>query len=152
MLRHIVAREPRQNQYSPPHWRQLELFPLPNKRRKPQISSIPGASPKQRNRYRVILEERILADNLTISEALDIVKRGEEEAGKISQIGRSPGETMRSAKTGKPVPCDRCAEVRVLQGRCVGCGIRRVTAPQDGLEAIGSILARLPFVQEGGEG
>ncbi len=70
--------------------------------------------------------------------------------GRISQnAGRSPGGTVRSLQSGKPVPCDRCGEVRVLQGCCIGCGAERV-ATRKGLEAIGSILARLSF--EGGEG
>lgn len=43
---------------------------------KPQIVSIPGASPKQRDRYRVVLGERILADKLTLDEALKVAKRG----------------------------------------------------------------------------
>ena len=53
---------------------QLELFTSPQK---PQISSIPGVSPKIRNRYRVTVGERILASNLTISEALEIAGGGE---------------------------------------------------------------------------
>jgi hypothetical protein len=45
------------------------LFPS-----KPQISSTPGASPKQRDRYRVLLGEQVLGDNLTLDEALSIAK------------------------------------------------------------------------------
>ena len=60
---------------------QLELFPLPKalpkKRHKPQISSVPGAHPLERNRYRVMVGGEILGDRLTLDEALVIAKRGE---------------------------------------------------------------------------
>jgi hypothetical protein len=75
MNKNIVAQEPRQNQYSPSHWRQLELFPL-SRSGKPQIKSVPGASVKERDRYRVMLGDKILRDKLTLDEALRVVKRG----------------------------------------------------------------------------
>lgn len=77
MHRDIVARKPQQNQYPPAHWRQLELFPLPQKRQKPQIVSVPGTSIRERDRYRVMVGDRILGDRLTLDEALNSVKRGE---------------------------------------------------------------------------
>lgn len=57
--------------------RQLELFPLPLKRQKPQITSVPGASIKERDRYRVSLGAVILGDKLTLDEAVKLAKRGE---------------------------------------------------------------------------
>lgn len=56
---------------------QLELFPLSGKRQKPQILSIPGASPKERNRYRVLLGEKVLGDRLTAQEAQRLANGGE---------------------------------------------------------------------------
>jgi hypothetical protein len=44
--------------------------------RKPQISSVPEISPRERNRYRVLLGDRILGDRLTIDEALKLAKGG----------------------------------------------------------------------------
>jgi hypothetical protein len=46
------------------------------KPRKPQISSIPGASIKEKNRYRVLLGDQILGDHLTLDEALKLAKGG----------------------------------------------------------------------------
>lgn len=57
-------------------FQQLELFSLHPKRQKAQISSIPGASPKNRHRYRVTLGDRILGDRLTLDEALELARRG----------------------------------------------------------------------------
>jgi hypothetical protein len=61
------------------HPRQLGLdlpVSLHRGRQKPQISSIPNISPKERNRYRVSLGTQILGTHLTIDEALKLVKRG----------------------------------------------------------------------------
>lgn len=52
---------------------QLELFPLLKKRQKPQISSVPGVSPKDPKRYRVKLGDEILGDKLTLDEALHLI-------------------------------------------------------------------------------
>jgi hypothetical protein len=52
----------------------LQQLCLPPK--KPQIVSIPGISPKRRDRYRVMIGERILGDNLSLDEALILAKRG----------------------------------------------------------------------------
>jgi hypothetical protein len=49
---------------------------LGKKKQKPQICSIPGVSPKQRDRYRVVLGDRILGDFLTLDEALLLTKGG----------------------------------------------------------------------------
>lgn len=56
-----------------------ELFPLPLKCQKPQISSVSGVSgvsPKVRNRYRVVLGDAILGDKLSLDEALQVARRG----------------------------------------------------------------------------
>jgi hypothetical protein len=52
------------------NWKQLELFPLQVK--KPQVSSIPGVSPKERRRYQVKIGDRIIASHLDIDDALAI--------------------------------------------------------------------------------
>jgi hypothetical protein len=62
--------------HNPPHYIQLDLFPL-LREQKPQIASIPGISPKGRNRYRVIAGERILGDKLSLDQAVKLAKRGE---------------------------------------------------------------------------
>lgn len=54
--------------------------PFPDSPQKPQISSIPGTSPKQRDRYRVILGGEILGERLTLDQALALAKRGERNA------------------------------------------------------------------------
>jgi hypothetical protein len=46
------------------------------KRQKPQIVSVPGVSPKERNRYQVRLDNQILGDRLALDEALALAKRG----------------------------------------------------------------------------
>jgi hypothetical protein len=45
-------------------------------RQKPQILSIPGISPKELHRYRVILGSEVLGDRLTMDEALLLAKGG----------------------------------------------------------------------------
>jgi hypothetical protein len=45
-------------------------------RHKPQIVSIPGISPKERNRYRVTLGDQVLGEKLSINEAVEMAKRG----------------------------------------------------------------------------
>jgi hypothetical protein len=47
------------------------------KRQKPQITSVPGISVKVRDRYRLVLGDKILRDRLTLDEALAVAKRGE---------------------------------------------------------------------------
>jgi hypothetical protein len=60
------------------HSHQLSLpLALDRNQQKPQIVSIPGISPKQRDRYRVMLGDDILGDRLTLDEALKLAKRGE---------------------------------------------------------------------------
>ncbi len=44
--------------------------------RKPQIQSVPGIPAKERHRYRITLDGKILATGLTSDEALEMVKRG----------------------------------------------------------------------------
>ena len=57
--------------HNPPvEGRQLELFHHTGKRHKPQISSIPGISPNQRDRYRVVLGDEVLGDRLTLDKAI----------------------------------------------------------------------------------
>jgi hypothetical protein len=59
------------------HSHQLSLpLALDRKPHKPQISSIPGISPKQRDRYHVVLGDEILGDRLTLDEAIALVKGG----------------------------------------------------------------------------
>lgn len=43
---------------------------------RPQISSIPGILPKERDRYQVKLGDRVLGTHVSIDEALRIAKRG----------------------------------------------------------------------------
>ncbi|MDP8966873.1 MAG: hypothetical protein M3O33_23375 [Cyanobacteriota bacterium] len=43
----------------------------------PQIATIPGVSPKEKPRYRVMLASEIWGDRLNLDEALNLVKRGE---------------------------------------------------------------------------
>jgi hypothetical protein len=59
------------------NYEQLSL-PLANPLhcQKPQILSVPGISPKQRDRYRVVMGDRILGDQLTLDEALLLAKGG----------------------------------------------------------------------------
>lgn len=60
--------------------KQLEFFNLAGNLQKPQIASIPGTSPKQRDRYRVVLGGQILGERLTIDQAIALAKRGGRNA------------------------------------------------------------------------
>jgi hypothetical protein len=62
----------------------------------------------------------------------------------ISQKERSP-VTMRSPRSGKPIPCDSCGEIWISDDRCVRCGVGRagIRTGKPGLEAIGSIIHRM---------
>jgi hypothetical protein len=51
------------------------LSPQPTPQ-KAQIESIPGISPRERHRYRVVLNGEILGDKLTSDEAIELAKRG----------------------------------------------------------------------------
>jgi hypothetical protein len=62
-------------QNSPLKRKQLELFVRQGNRHKPQISSIPGISPKQRDRYRVMLSDVVFGDRLTFDEAIALASR-----------------------------------------------------------------------------
>ncbi len=55
---------------------QLNLSNFARKRQKPQISSIPGISPRERDRYRVLIGSEILGDRLTLDEALQLAQGG----------------------------------------------------------------------------
>jgi hypothetical protein len=55
---------------------QVVSFLASQKQQKPQISSIPGIPPKERNRYRVMLGDEILGNRLTLDEALKLAKGG----------------------------------------------------------------------------
>jgi hypothetical protein len=48
---------------------------LDRKSKKPQICSIPGVSPKERDRYRVVLGGEILGDRLSIDEAIALANQ-----------------------------------------------------------------------------
>ena len=50
------------------------VIPL-KKRQKPQISGIPGISPKDRHRYRVIIGNEILGDRLNVDEAIALANQ-----------------------------------------------------------------------------
>jgi hypothetical protein len=63
-------------QKSPSKGRQLDLFTHTGNLHKPQIASIPGISPKERDRYRVVLGSKILGDHLSIDEALQLAQGG----------------------------------------------------------------------------
>jgi hypothetical protein len=63
-------------QNPPSKGRQLEIFTSLGKRHKPKICSIPGVFPKQRDRYRVVLWDRILGDHLSIDQAIALAKGG----------------------------------------------------------------------------
>jgi hypothetical protein len=58
---------------SPARGRQLEISEYNLISQKPQITSIPGVSVRERNRYRVVLGDAILGDFLTIEQALELV-------------------------------------------------------------------------------
>jgi hypothetical protein len=45
-------------------------------RNKPQIVSIPGISPKERHRYRVLLGDKVLGDFLSLDEAIALANGG----------------------------------------------------------------------------
>jgi hypothetical protein len=49
---------------------------LGKKKQKPQIVSVPGISPKERDRYRLLFGDRILGNRLTLDEAIALVKGG----------------------------------------------------------------------------
>ncbi len=51
---------------------QLELFQLPQKRQKPQISSVPGVSAKDPYRYRVMVGGKAIASELTADAAVTL--------------------------------------------------------------------------------
>jgi hypothetical protein len=57
---------------------QLELFPSFHNRQKPQIESTPGISPKERDRYRVMIGDKVVASQLNADDAAklaDLIKR-----------------------------------------------------------------------------
>jgi len=57
--------------------RQLSLpLALDRNQQKPQIVSVPGISPKQRDRYRLMRGDEVLADFLSLDEAIALVKGG----------------------------------------------------------------------------
>jgi hypothetical protein len=62
-------------QNSPAHRRQLELFNYTGKRHKPQISSIPGIHPRERNRYQVKLADAFLGTHLTLDQAIALANQ-----------------------------------------------------------------------------
>jgi len=67
---------PSVTQNPPLEGRQLELFKHTGNQHKPQISSIPGISPKQRDRYRVMVGNEILGNRLTLDKAIALAKGG----------------------------------------------------------------------------
>ena len=58
------------------HSHQLSLpLALDRNQQKPQIVSIPGISPKQRDRYRLMRGDEVLADRLTLDEAIALANQ-----------------------------------------------------------------------------
>jgi hypothetical protein len=58
------------------HSYQLSLpLALDRNQQKPQIVSIPGISPKQRDRYRVMRGDQVLGDRLTLDEAIALANQ-----------------------------------------------------------------------------
>jgi hypothetical protein len=71
----IIFSQSNRNSKNDNHSHQLSLpLALNRNQQKPQISSIPGISPKRRDRYRVMLGHRILGDFLNIDEAIALSK------------------------------------------------------------------------------
>jgi hypothetical protein len=58
--------------------RQLELFNYTGIRHKPQILSSPGVSPKQHDRYRVVVGNEVLGDQLTLDDVFQLAERGKQ--------------------------------------------------------------------------
>jgi hypothetical protein len=56
------------------NFQQLELFALPPKRQKPQISSVPGTHPLERNRYQVTMGGKAIASKVNANEASLLAK------------------------------------------------------------------------------
>jgi hypothetical protein len=54
---------------------QLELFPLEDYTKKPQIELIPSLSCRGESRYQIVFQNLILAENLTAQEAFAIAKK-----------------------------------------------------------------------------
>jgi hypothetical protein len=69
----------RRSPQSQPQYEQLNLFDngFPFKQ-KPQISSVKGSSPYQKNRYQVTLGDRVLGSRLNIDEAVELANQGGE--------------------------------------------------------------------------
>jgi hypothetical protein len=68
---------PQKAQSAQAHQLTLDLrLPLHGTRSKAQISSIPGAPARQRNRYQGTLGSQVLGTQLTLNEALILAKRG----------------------------------------------------------------------------
>jgi len=58
------------------HSHQLSLpLALDRNQQKPQIVSIPGISPKQRDRYRLMRGDQVLGDRLTLDEAIALANQ-----------------------------------------------------------------------------
>jgi len=74
---HTIFSQSNRNSKDDNHSHQLSL-PLAFGRglQKPQISSLPGAHPRERHRYRVMVGDGILGDRLTLDEALKLVRGG----------------------------------------------------------------------------
>jgi hypothetical protein len=67
----IILSQLNSNSKSDNHYHHSLLpLALDRKSQKPQIVSVPGVSPKQRDRYRVLFGSEILGDFLTLDEAI----------------------------------------------------------------------------------
>jgi hypothetical protein len=54
---------------------------LLNKRQKPQISSVPGVPATERQRYRVMIGDRVIATALNIDDALEVASNSTAVTG-----------------------------------------------------------------------
>jgi pectin methylesterase-like acyl-CoA thioesterase len=72
----IIILQSNRNSKTDNHSYQLSLpLALDRNQQKPQISSIPGISPKQRDRYQVVFRDQVLGNHLTLDEAIALAKR-----------------------------------------------------------------------------
>lgn len=75
---------PQLNTFSKNENHSLQISLPLKKRRKPQVQSIPGVSPRERNRYQVVFGGEIVATALTGEQALALAKG--LRSGKIAQL------------------------------------------------------------------
>jgi hypothetical protein len=79
----IILSQSQENSKNDNHSHQLTLpLAFPQKpeifRQKAQITSSPGVLQKQRDRYRVLMGDRILGDRLSLDKALQLAQGGKQ--------------------------------------------------------------------------